>query len=157
VAERGIRLLVSPLPGPGLSVLLRNDGEKSLLVPADFAWPSRLHVEVRRTAGTEGEGWITVDEAGGKSRLTARVIGWDVAGKPRPLASGDFADLVPGGSMAVELPLVSDDLPRFPAGEYDVRVSWRNVEGGVRAGLEQGSVLVGTIWSAPVRIEMPAR
>jgi RNA polymerase sigma factor (sigma-70 family) len=154
---RGLRLLVAPAPGPSLSVLLRNDGEKPLRVPRDFAWPSRLHVAVKRPAGTEGEGWITVDEPDGRSRLTAKVIGWDVAGAPRSLTPADFVDLAPGDSMALDLPLVSDALPRFPAGEYEVQVTWRNVEGGVRAGLEQGSVLAGTVAAAPVRVEMPAR
>jgi RNA polymerase sigma factor (sigma-70 family) len=151
--KRGLRLAVERRGGATLGVTLRNEGEKRIRLPRGFAWPAQIHVEVRDPEGKE----ITVEEDGGKSTLTTRVLSWDESGAPRTLAAGDFIDLEPGEFQEAIVDLRGQWAPNLPAGSYSVALSWRNVESGVRAGLDPATVAVGTVAAPAVRIDLPAR
>ncbi len=152
-AARGLRLTAEHRGNGVLAVTLRNDGREAVRVPKGFAWPARLHVAAR---DPEGE-MITVSEDGGKSSHSALVMGWDEPGTPRPLAADDVVVLEPGGLMEATVDLLAEGRPRLPAGTYDVTVSWRNVEGGPRAGLEEGAIVVGAVAAPAVKVELPAK
>jgi RNA polymerase sigma factor (sigma-70 family) len=153
VGGTGLRLVAEPKGGGVLAVTLRNDGRERVRVPRGFAWPARLRVSVRLPSG---EFFDAVGD-GGRTRHSSRDYVWDEAGAPRALSAADFADLDPGGVMETTVDLAGEGRLRFPGGTYEVAVAWRNTEGGIRGGLEPGSVLVGTLSSPAVRVDLPAR
>ncbi len=149
----GLRLLVTPRRDGTLELALRNGGRETLRVPRTFDWPARLEIAVRRPSEAMEEGPITVTSHDGRSALTCPVIAWTLAGPARDLGSADFVDLSPGDSIVGFADLAGPQEWRFPSGAYEVRVTWTNIESGIRAGLDAGAVVVGRVESEPVRVD----
>ena len=152
VAE-GLRLSAEVQQPGMLLVTLRNDGREKVRVPNGFAWPARLRVEFRHPDG----GIVIAHEHGGRSTVTAHVLAGLVPGKPRVLGADNFSDLEPGHIHVGVVDLRGEGMPGLRAGPYDVVVTWRNVESGLRGGTGVAPVVVGTVAAPAVRVELPAR
>jgi hypothetical protein len=151
---RGLRLRLFPQDGGRIAVSLRNEGTRPILMPKGLEWPARLHVSLRLPADAPGDGFFSVTGADGRSTLTSREAAWTVGGPARTPVPEDFAELAAGGSIEGSILLADAEYPVIPAGKYEIRAAWFNLEDGARAGLPVGSALVGAVTSEPVPLEV---